>query len=167
MHLLALAAIVAALVALVLFRRPAEHDVTGDPALRLRPAAMALLPPGLYLLFDALVLRLGEAYALHHGRFVLLVAVGLLLLASAGLLFAFRITLEPKRILLRVPLLWQRTLPLSQLVEIQDDALIPILVFTRHRHITVLPLYSGAESFLRHLREACAEREAARVAAGG
>jgi len=88
---------------------------------------------------------------------VVTVVVGTLVLLGSVLLFSLHITVEPKRLVLQIPFLWRRSWPLSQFVEIQDDALIPIIVFAGNRRITVLPLYSGVAGFLDHLRAFHAE----------
>lgn len=157
MNLIGLAAIVAAVALLLLARRADEYDVAGNPALRLRPPAMALLPIALLFLFEAAAYRGGPSFSRAPASFYILLVLGVLALLAAALLFSLRITLEPRRVILQMPLLWRRTIPLSQLVEIQDDALVPIIVFTGDRRITVLPLYSGVSGFLRYLRAFHAE----------
>lgn len=157
MDLLGFVAVVAAVVLLLVSRRAAEHDVAGNPALRLRPPATALLPIALLFFCEALVFRIGPSFTLHPATFYVLLVLGALVLLCSVLLFSLHITVEPKRLVLQIPFLWRRSWPLSQFVEIQDDALIPIIVFAGNRRITVLPLYSGVAGFLDHLRAFHAE----------
>lgn len=160
MNLVGLAAVIAAVALLVLMRRPVEHDVAGNPALRLRPPAMALLPIALLFFFEALSYWIGPFFARHPATFYVLLVFGTLVLLAAALLFSLHVTLEPRSVVLQIPLVFRRTYPLSEFVEVQEDALIPIIVFTGDRRLTVLPLFSGVEGFLGHLRSYLAELNA-------
>ena len=157
MNLLGLLAFFCSIGLLVLGRRPAEHDRAGNPALLLRAPALALVPWGALLLWEAVSYRLGPSFDRAPFTFYALLVLALLTCLGAALLFSFRITVEPKRVVLQIPLLWQQVVPLSHLVEVQDDSLIPIVVFSRSRKITILPLYSGVVGFLHHLRAYHAE----------
>lgn len=157
MNWLGLAATLAALVLLLIARRAEEYDGAGNPALKLRPPAAALLPVGLYFVIHAVSFRFGETYRLHPFTFYALLTFGVLFLLLSAAAFTFRMALEPRAIVQSIPLVWRRSLPLSQMVEIQEDPLIPIVRFAGGRQITILPLYSGVNGFLEYLRQFHAE----------
>jgi len=157
MNVIGFLAVVASVALLLLTRRTDEHDRAGNPALLLRPPALALLPLALLFLWEAFAYKTGPSYGRAPFAFFALLILGVLLLTGSALLFAFRITVEPKRVVKQIPLLWKRIVPLSHLVEIQDDPLIPVVVFTNQRKITVLPLYSGVGGFLEYVRAYHAE----------
>lgn len=157
MNWLGLLAVVAAAALLVVARRSAEYDRAGNPALRLRPPATALLPIALYVVAEGLAYRAGESHRLHPHTFYALMALGGALLVLSAALFSFTITVEPRTVVQSFPFLWRRTISLHRLVEIQEDPLIPIVRFSGGGQITVLPLYSGVGGFLEHLRAFHAE----------
>lgn len=157
MNLLGLLAVVASVALLLLSRRSAEFDRAGNPALLLRPPALALLPLAVLFLWGAVSYRTGPSFERAPFAFYALLILGLLALSSSAALFMFRITVEPKRVVRQIPMLWRSVVSLSQLVEIQDDSVIPIVLFTGQRKITILPLYSGVPGFLDHLRSYHAE----------
>ena len=157
MNWIGLAAIVAAVVLLLIARRSSEYDRAGNPALRLRPPAAALLPMSLYFILEAASFRAGESFRLHPFTFYLLLTMGVLFLLSSALLFNFKITVEPRVVTQSLPPFWRRTLSLTQLEEIQDDPLIRIVRFSGGRQISVIPLYSGVRGFLDYLRQFHAE----------
>ncbi|MFY9514059.1 MAG: hypothetical protein WAQ05_24105 [Rubrivivax sp.] len=157
MNLLGLLAVVASIALLLLTRRAAEHDRAGNPALLLRPPALALLPLAGIFLWEALSYRTGPSFVRAPFVFYAWLFLGSLTLIGAALLFSFRITVEPKRVVKQLPLLWKRVVPLAHLMEVQDDALVPIVLFAGQQKITILPLYSGVSGFLDHLRAYHAE----------
>ena len=157
MNLLGLVAFFSSLALLLLYRRPAEHDRAGNPALLLRAPGFALLPWGCFLLWEALSYRYSTSFERSQFAFYALLFLAVCALVAAALLLSYRVTVEPRQVVLRIPLFWRRAVPLSQLVEIQDDSLVPIVVFTYSRKITILPFYSGVAGFLHHLRAHHAE----------
>lgn len=162
MNLLGLLLVATSVALLLLSRRAAEYDRAGNPALLLRPPALALLPLALLFVWGALSYRAGPSFERAPFTFYALLVFGILALAGSAVLFTFRITLEPKHVVRQVPLVWRRVVSLAHLVEIQDDSIVPIVLFTQQRKITILPLYSGVPGFLDHLRSYHAELQPAR-----
>lgn len=157
MNFLGLLAVAASVALLLLSRRAAEYDAAGNPALLLRPPALALLPLAVLFLWGAFSYRAGPSFDRAPFTFYALLVLGILALIGSAVLFMFRITVEPKRVVTQIPLVWRRVVSLSHLAEIQDDSIIPIVLFTDQRKITILPLYSGVPGFLDHLRSYHAE----------